>query len=658
MRDGEIRLKFIISYTQIDNMGMSSKLSDVWVTLNRKKTVTEDFHETPLKRCLSTLDLTLLGIGHMIGAGIYVLTGTVVKDLAGPSAILSYVFAAFAAILAALCYAEFGARVPKAGSAYSYTYVTLGEIWGFIIGWNILLEHLLGASSVARAWSGGLDSLFNGAIKNSTLTNIGYLSHNNVWISDYPDFVAFAATLMVFFVVATGAKFAMNFNNFFTVINLIVIAIIIVLGFYFADVKNWTDHGGFFPYGFGGTWAGAATCFYAYIGFEGVATASEEAKNPEKSVPIATILSLGIVTVLYVLVTCVLTLMVPYTDVNPTAAFPFAFAQQGAEWAKYVVALGTLFGITTSLLGGAFSLPRAVYSMASDGLLFQIFAYVHPKTQTPVWGILCFGFISALMALLFEIETLVEFMSIGTILAYTIVAVSVIILRYAPVHKCQFKLKPQEEAPAADDVSLGESSSIIKKSKSHDDFGRLKDHLKHLPFLKSFDPGNATIMAILVMLVAIICFCAVLVPGYQYLADGAWWAICLEIIFGAVIVLCFLTLIAHEKNDAFLTFQIPLVPLIPCLSIFCNITLMMKLNYLTWIRLAIWLALGLILYFAYGVWNSRERQTSQYGEIVGYTGDASVSCSTISKMEEEVVEPQPKRAEGEQVHLGAGMDGF
>lgn len=147
-------------------------------------------------------------------------------------------------------------------------------------------------------------------------------------------------------------------------------------------------------------------------------------------------------------------------------------------------------------------------------------------------------------------------------------------------------------------------------------------------------------------------------PGYQYLADGAWWAICLEIIFGAVIVLCFLTLIAHEKNDAFLTFQIPFVPLIPCLSIFCNITLMMKLNYLTWIRLAIWLALGLILYFAYGVWNSRERQTSQYGEIVGYTGDASVSCSTISKMEEEVVEPQPKRAEGEQVHLGAGMDGF
>lgn len=339
---------------RIDNMGMSSKLSDVWVTLNRKKTVTEDFHETPLKRCLSTLDLTLLGIGHMIGAGIYVLTGTVVKDLAGPSAILSYVFAAFAAILAALCYAEFGARVPKAGSAYSYTYVTLGEIWGFIIGWNILLEHLLGASSVARAWSGGLDSIFNGAIKNSTLTNIGYLSHNNVWISDYPDFVAFAATLMVFFVVATGAKFAMNFNNFFTVINLIVIAIIIVLGFYFADVKNWTDNGGFFPYGFGGTWAGAATCFYAYIGFEGVATASEEAKNPEKSVPIATILSLGIVTVLYVLVTCVLTLMVPYTDVNPTAAFPFAFAQQGAEWAKYVVALGTLFGITTSLLGGAF----------------------------------------------------------------------------------------------------------------------------------------------------------------------------------------------------------------------------------------------------------------------------------------------------------------
>ncbi|XP_062618087.1 cationic amino acid transporter 4-like, partial [Saccostrea cucullata] len=511
----------------------------------------------------------------------------------------------------------------------------------------------LGASSVARAWSGGLDSIFNGAIKNSTLKHIGYLSHDNVWLSDYPDFVAFAATVVVFIVVATGAKFAMNFNNIFTIINLIVIVIIIAMGFYYADVKNWTEHGGFFPHGFGGAWAGAATCFYAYIGFEGIATAGEEAKNPEKSIPIATILSLGTVTVLYVLVTSVLTLMVPYTDVDPNAAFPFAFAAQGAEWAKYVVALGTLFGITTSLLGGAFSLPRAVYSMAADGLLFQIFAYVHPKTQTPIWGILCFGLLSALMALLFEIETLVEFMSIGTILAYTIVAVSVIILRYAPVHKCQFKLKPQEEK-ADDNTSMSEESAIMKKSKSHDDFGKLKDHLRHLPILKSFDPGNATILAILLMVVAIICFCAILVPGYQYLADGAWWAIVLEIIFGAIIVLCFLILIAHEKNDAFLTFQIPFVPLIPCLSIFCNITLMMKLNYLTWIRLAIWLVIGLLVYFLYGVWHSRERETPQYGEIVGYTGDASISCSTISKMEEEIVQQQPKRAEGEEVHIGVG----
>ncbi|KAK3105225.1 hypothetical protein FSP39_020189 [Pinctada imbricata] len=628
---------------------LSSSASKIWNILNRKKTVTDDFHDTQLKRCLNTFDLTLLGIGHMIGAGIYVLTGTVVKDLAGPAAVLSYVFAGVAAILSALCYAEFGARVPKAGSAYSYTYVTLGEFWGFIIGWNIVLEHLLGASSVARAWSGALDSIFNGAIKNSTLTTVGYLSRDSQWLSEYPDFIAFTSTIIVFIVVATGAKFSMHFNNIFTIMNLVVIVFLICVGFYFADVKNWTDPstGGFFPYGFGGTWAGAATCFYAYIGFEGIAVAGEEAKNPEKSIPIATILSLSIVAVLYVLVTCSLTLMVSYLDVDPTAAFPMAFATVGAQWAKYIVGVGTLFGITTSLLGSAFSLPRCIYAMSDDGLLFRIFAYVHPKTQTPIWGIFVFGMLAALMALLFEIETLVEFMSIGTLLAYTIVAVSVVILRYLPVDKCQFKLKPEEEQAPADDAALSEDSAIMKKSKSHDDFGKLKDRLKQIPVLRSFSPGNAALTAIFGMLVAMICFCAILLHGFEYLHDGQWWAIILIIIFGALIVLCYLILIAHEKNDAFLTFQIPLVPLIPCLSMFCNITLMMKLNYLTWIRLGIWLVIGLLLYFCYGVWFSKERnQGSQYGQIVGYTGDASISCSTISKLDEQICEPQPKRTDG------------
>lgn len=467
---------------------------------------------------------------------------------------LSYVFAGFAAILSALCYAEFGARIPKAGSAYSYTYVAIGELWAFIIGWNIVLEHLIGAASVARAWSGALDTLFNGAIKQSTLENVGYLSHGSPWVSEYPDFIAMTITILIFLVIATGAKFTVHFNTVFTVFNCAVILFLICAGFAFADSKNWSEHGGFFPMGFGGSLAGAATCFYAYIGFEGIAVSGEEAKNPEKSIPTATVTSLIIVLVIYVLATTALTLIVPYEVVDPSAAFPAAFATRGVAWAKYIVGFGTLFGITTSLLGSAYSLPRAVYAMAQDGLLFKSLAYVYPKFQTPVVAIAVFGFISALMAFLFEITTLVEFMSIGTLTAYTMVSACVIVLRYLPVYKCQFKLKPEEDMPEA--TSPTEESSIIKKSKSQDDFGRLKQSLRSFPILNKFEPGNAVMLATFLLLVSIVCFNATLIFGYDHLADGSWWAIILVILFLVMVVTCYLAMVAHEKNDAFMTFQV------------------------------------------------------------------------------------------------------
>jgi cationic amino acid transporter 4 len=540
---------------------MATKVIDclygAMTAVTRKKKVTEDMYETPLKRCLGTFDLTLLGIGHMIGAGIYVLTGTVVKELAGPSAVLSYLFAGFVALLAALCYAEFGAKVPKAGSAYSYIYVSIGELMGFIIGWNIILEHLLGASSVARAWSGAIDSLFDGAIRNGTIEYIGHLGKGSKWISDYPDFIAFGISIIIFIVIATGTKFTMNFNSVFTLINIIVIIFLICAGFYYANLANWTDpkKGGFFPNGFGGTLSGAATCFFAYIGFEGIAVAGEEAKKPEKSIPFGTVLALAIVSLMYILVTISLTLMIPYDEVSTTAAFPMAFATRGAHWIKVIVAIGTLFGITTSLLGSAFSVSRAVYAMASDGILFSFLGYVHPRTKTPIIGIAVFGLLSAFMSLLFEIQTLVEFMSIGTLLAYTIVAAAVIIVRYQSVADCQFKLKAEEEADEATSGTT-EESAIIKKSKSHDDFGKLKEKLRDLPILKSVPAGRAALYATYTMIVFIVCFCLVLIVGFSHLRDGAWWAIILAIFFSSGMVFCYLIMIAHEKNDAFLTFQV------------------------------------------------------------------------------------------------------
>ena len=450
--------------------------SNIVEKANRKKTLDDDLLATPLSRCLSTFDLTLLGIGHMVGAGIYVLTGTVARDVAGPSTIVSYLLAGIAALLAALCYAEFGARVPKTGSAYTYTYVTIGEIWAFIIGWNIVLEHLLGAASVGRAFSGAVDAIFDNAIRNATIEHIGTMHAGAM--SSYPDLIAFISVLFSIAFIAGGAKLSIHVNNVLTCINLVVVLFIIIVGFSLTNPDNWERPGGFTPYGAQGVIAGAATCFYAYVGFEGIAIGGEEATNPSRSIPIATCIAMILVTCLYMACSAALTLMVPYYNIDVVAPFPDALAQRGYGWAKIIVAVGSLFGLMTSLLGSMFSLPRSVYAMSVDGLFFKVFAYVHPKTQTPIAAIFAFGGLAAFLALLVDIETLVEFLSIGTLLAFTMVAASILILRYQSVDECQFKLRPDK--PTFDDSAehgdIGESDKkgILASSQSHEDIGKLR----------------------------------------------------------------------------------------------------------------------------------------------------------------------------------------
>lgn len=316
----------------------------------------------------------------MVGAGIYVLTGTVAKEIAGPGIILSFMLAGFVSMLAALCYAEFGARIPKAGSAYVYTYVSIGEFWAFVIGWNIILEHMLGAASVARAWSGYIDSMLDGIIANTTMTITGEI-HDQLFTA-HPDILAFLVCLVYAAALGLGVKCTAVFNGILTIVNIAVMTLVVVLGFWYADPKNWSaQEGGFLPYGVGGVIAGAATCFYAFVGFDSIATSSEEAKNPTISIPIATIISLVVVTVGYILVSAALTLMIPIRDINPAASLPDAFGELNLHWAKYAISIGALCGMTTTLVGSLFALPRCLYAMASDGLLFSCFGKINSKTQ-------------------------------------------------------------------------------------------------------------------------------------------------------------------------------------------------------------------------------------------------------------------------------------
>lgn len=592
----------------------------LWNRMGRTKKISTHVMETPLNRCLSTLDITLLGIGHMIGAGIYVLTGTVAKDAAGPAIILSFLLAGFASLLAALCYAEFGARVPKAGSAYVYTYVTIGEFWAFVIGWNIILEHMIGAASVARAWSGYVDSLFEGAVSNNTIKLVGHM--NVGLLADYPDFLAFTVTLAYCGFLSLGVKSSAYVNSIFTLVNLCVMLFVIVVGFYFADIANWESKesggnspGGFAPFGFSGIIAGAATCFYAFVGFDSIATAGEEARNPARSIPYATIVSMAIVTVGYVLVSSALTLMVPYDTLNPAAAIPDAFSANGAWWAKYVVSVGALCGMTTTLIGSLFALPRCVYAMATDGLLFSWLAKVNDKTQVPVITLTLCGFFSALIALLFDIEKLVEFMSIGTLMAYTIVSASVIILRYQPASKCNIKSPTHTVASPTPTTPAAQSDQDLLE----DGGGELRLSFRWVALIfGKREPGQVVANAVVIFTVTSASLFAMLQWGSHFLQPSpSWWAVCLLLLFVIIIISCVVIIIGHRQNQIVLTFSVPLVPFVPLTSIFFNVALMVHLNPMTWVRFIVWMTLGLILYFGYGQKHSREGEpVSSYSTLL------------------------------------------
>jgi APA family basic amino acid/polyamine antiporter len=440
--------------------------------------------EHSLKRTLGAFQLTALGVGAVIGAGIFVLSG-LGAHYAGPGLMLSFVVSGLGCAFAALCYAEFAAMIPLAGSAYTYAYATLGEIFAWIIGWDLTLEYAMGASTVSSGWSNHFIELLDilhlkmplwlaydhwtglriaenivarqmAAASDPSMvagTQAFLTKVTAIMMGQPPELIsrahvllnapilfgsefgfnlpAFIIALVITAVLTIGIKESARFNATIVVIKVAVVLFIIGLGIKYIHPSNWgSDWSSFAPYGFSGIGAGAAYVFFAYIGFDAVSTTAQEAKNPQRDLPIGIIASLFVCTILYILVAGVLTGMVPWRDVNIEAPIARAFLDRGLVGASHIITLGALAGLTSVMLVMLLGQTRVLYSMANDGLLpKKFFADIHPKWRTPWKNTILVGFIAAIVGSVTPIDDIGKMVNIGTLLAFIIVCIAVVVLR-------------------------------------------------------------------------------------------------------------------------------------------------------------------------------------------------------------------------------------
>ncbi len=409
--------------------------------------------ENRLRRILGPVQLSALGIGAIIGTGIFVLTGQAAHDKAGPALVLSFVVSGIACIFAALCYAEFASMVPVAGSAYTYAYATLGELLAWIIGWDLVLEYTVVSATVAHGWSHYFQDFIGifGLRIPDALTiapfdydpKLGEFVRTGSWF----DLPAIIIALVVTLILVKGIRESASFNAAMVGLKLVVVLFVIAVGVFYIDPANWTP---FAPFGFTGMsffgktvfgstdaggqpvgmLAGAAIIFFAYIGFDSVSTHAEEAKRPNRDVPIGIVSSLLVCTVLYVAVAAVLTGMVPYDKIDIDAPVSDAFRHVGLPWAQFLISAGALAGITSVLLVMMLSQPRVLLAMARDRLIPpSFFGAVHERWRTPYKSTVLTGIVVAILAALLPLRVLAELTNIGTLLAFVIVCASVLVMR-------------------------------------------------------------------------------------------------------------------------------------------------------------------------------------------------------------------------------------
>ncbi len=424
--------------------------------------IESETNESPLNRSLSAMNLVSLGIGCIVGAGIFALTGEQTAVYAGPAILISFALAAIACAFAALCYAELASTLPVSGSAYTYAYATLGELPAWIMGWLLILEYGIAASTVAVSWSGYFVSLMKdmGIVIPASFATPTLLYDPNVGgmaavsIGAAFNFPAFASVMLLTLLLIAGVKESATANNIIVVLKVTVLVLLVAFGLPYINPALWHP---FIPdpviiadtqtkipvvhYGWGGILHAAAVISFAFVGFEAVSTAAQEAKNPQRDMPIGILASLAICTVLYIAVGAVLTGLVSYKDLNVPDPLAVAVDVLHIGWLKWTIKTGAIIGMFSVTLVLLYGQTRIFYSMARDGLLPEIFSRIHSRLKTPHWNTLIVGLITALVAGFTPIDILGDLVSLGTLLAFTIVCFSVLYLRYTrPQMKRVFKV--------------------------------------------------------------------------------------------------------------------------------------------------------------------------------------------------------------------------
>jgi len=550
-----------------------------------------------LWRTLNWFDLIAFGVGNIVGAGIFVLTGEAARKYSGPSITLAFLLDGIACIFSALCYSEFASRVPVAGSSYTYAYVTCGELVAFLIGWAIILAYGLAIAVVGRGWSSYLVALFD-TVKVKVPSWIYAIPASYQPYIDNFDPLSAVVILIITVYLLFGIKQSTWLNNVVTAISLFVVLFVIALGAFYIDPLNWIP---FTPYGINGIFNGASVVFFAYIGFDCVANCSEECKNPHRDLPLGIVGSLVIVTALYCSVALVVTGMESYLEIDTGAPLAKAFDKQGLGWASIIISVGALAGLTTTILTSHVALSRIIFSIARDGLLPRLFANLHPENNTPTQATILVGILTALLAFFFDIDALAELVSAGTLVSFLFVCLAIPILRMGEcLENIHFKNNSTNEKP----FKLLFYSLLGAFCIACTAAGVVQVNQDRIEY------GSWILLAIcwdivVPLGVMIICY-------FWYLNNISnvqtnWYGALQKqtrtyVIDGQAIV--------EELNER-MPFRCPFVPLIPLLGVAVNIWMICNLSTDTFIGFSAWIFIGMLCYFLYGMSHSELRNQNR-----------------------------------------------